>query len=114
MIDTVHELQRQRPGGQPVLILGADQASALPSWERVDELLAIVEICIVTRGEEDPSNVAKMLENRDCTVTVCRMPAVDVSSSHLRDLLSQTGSAAVQELVPAGVRELLDPFYSSL
>ncbi len=39
-LDTLRELQHERPGAQLVLIMGADQAASLPQWHGWQEILA--------------------------------------------------------------------------
>ena len=45
-LDTLRELQQEQPGAQLVLIMGADQATALPTWHGWQDILrtAIVSV----------------------------------------------------------------------
>lgn len=49
-LDTLHELQREQPGAQLVLIMGADQASALPTWHGWQDILGIAIVSVAYRA----------------------------------------------------------------
>ena len=49
-LDTLHELQREQPGAQLVLIMGADQASALPTWHGWQAILGIAIVSVAYRA----------------------------------------------------------------
>lgn len=84
-IDTVESLQRQLPADtRLVLIIGEDNWAQLPAWHRARELLERVELLIVHRSAAargDPAWAAKY------QASFVPMPAVDLSSSALRDAL---------------------------
>ncbi len=48
-VDTLRELQAEHPGAQLFLILGEDQAHALPKWHEWREILKLAIICVATR-----------------------------------------------------------------
>ena len=50
-IDTLTELQAQYPQAQLYLIMGEDQAKALASWHRAEELGRAAIICVASRSE---------------------------------------------------------------
>ncbi len=49
-LDTLRELRREFPEAQPVLILGADQGAALPSWHGWQDILAVAVVAIAHRA----------------------------------------------------------------
>ena len=57
-IDTLRELQAERPDAQLVLLLGTDQVRALPSWHGWQEILSITVVLVAERigpgGGTDP------------------------------------------------------------
>ncbi len=59
-LDTLRELAIEQPGVQLVLILGADQARALPSWHGWHEILKIAIISIADRAH--PSGVSGLFD----------------------------------------------------
>jgi nicotinate-nucleotide adenylyltransferase len=92
-IDTVDELARSMPDVRPFVIVGADVASELGTWQRVDDLRRAVTLVVVDRGGvgsgEDPAG---------WQVERLRIPALDISSSQLRQRLAQGRS--VDFLIP--------------
>ncbi len=48
-IDTLHELKTERPGIELFLLLGGDQARALPTWRAFEEVAQYATICIAER-----------------------------------------------------------------
>ena len=55
-LDTLRELKREFPDAQPVLIMGSDQAAALPTWHGWQEILAIAIVSIAERLESGRSD----------------------------------------------------------
>ena len=92
-VDTVREIGVSDPGAEVFLIVGADVAAEIGSWERVDELADLVKLVIVDRpsalAAEDPSGF---------DVLRVRSPSLDVSSSNLRRRLRE--GRPVRFLVP--------------
>ncbi len=100
-IDTVDELHDKAvaPGEAPpvlFVVVGADLATTLPTWERADELATRVTVAVVSRPP-----MAHPAVPAGWTWVPVEGPAVDVSSSQVRTLLSQ--GADVDGLVPAAV-----------
>jgi len=88
-IDTVEELMVTARGshGDPpdlYLIVGADLVPDLPTWERVDQLRALVTLTIVLR----PPRTA-IAAPAGWRSVVVQGPGFDVSSSEVRDRLEQ-------------------------
>lgn len=79
-IDTVLEVKNQYPGSEIHLIVGADAAVGLDSWERAEKLSEMVTLVIVNRPGTciDPSKVSKW---RTLFVDV---PSIDISSTDIR------------------------------
>lgn len=50
-LDTLREIQREHPEAQLVLLMGSDQANALPTWHRWHEILAMAIVCVAERLE---------------------------------------------------------------
>lgn len=100
-IDTVEELGVSARGahGDPpdlFLIVGADLVPDLATWERVDQLRALVTLTIVLR----PPRTA-IAAPAGWRSVVVQGPGFDVSSSEVRDRLEQGRPA--EGLVPDGV-----------
>jgi nicotinate-nucleotide adenylyltransferase len=95
-IDTLRELTLQWPDAQWYLIMGEDQARALPSWREHLEILQLAIICVAERtGLTDhkvPFIAPKTQETRFLRL---QMPAMPVSATEIRIRV-----AARQDVVP--------------
>jgi nicotinate-nucleotide adenylyltransferase len=79
-VDTVLEIRKQFPADELFLIIGADVASELETWERADDLADLVTLVIVNRpGSVRPSNLGERWNYLEVEV-----PALDISSTDLR------------------------------
>lgn len=93
--DTLAALRDERPDDELVFLLGADAASRLPTWHRIDEALALARFVAVTRpGYEVPDLPAD--------VDLLEVPPLDVSSTQLRALAGRGRS--LRYLTPEPVR----------
>lgn len=81
-----------------VLILGTDAALALPTWQRGEELVELVDIAVAPRPGVAISDVEVALGK---PVTQLNMDPIEISSSQIRELAA-TG-AEFHHLVPEGV-----------
>ena len=78
-IDTVLEIRKQFPNDELFLIIGADVASELDTWERADDLADLVTLVIVNRpGSVRPSNLGERWNYLEVEV-----PSLDISSTDL-------------------------------
>lgn len=100
-VDTLHTLRERRPGTEWFVVLGADAAAGLPSWERTEELADLATFVLVDR----PGLPAPAPPDGWPFVHVS-VPRIDVSSSELRARV-QTGRP-LDVLVPAPVIACID------
>ena len=91
--DTVRELLAATPSARPYVIVGADVAGELDTWQRVDELRRAVTLVIVDRG-----GVGSADDPPGWRVERLRIPALAISSSELRRRLAEGRS--VDFLIP--------------
>ena len=78
--DTLAELGRRHPAAALFLVLGADAATGLPTWERVDEVRSLASLVVVDRPGGPPPVVP---DGWDWTHV--EVPRLEVSSTDLRD-----------------------------
>jgi nicotinate-nucleotide adenylyltransferase len=98
---TVDTLATFDPSDHIVLILGADAARGLKSWERADEVLARVEVAVLPRPGVEPNEVERAIG----VPTWLDMPALPVSGTMIRQrFLAGTG---IRFLVTEGVYEYM-------
>ncbi len=95
-VDTLRELKAQHEGSDLFLIIGEDQASALPTWHAWEDLLRLAIICVAEREDimgSQPRFVApKAHESRFRRLP---MPAMPISATDIRARI-----AAHQSVVP--------------
>ncbi len=68
-VDTLRELHLENPDAELVLLIGGDQARALPTWHRWKEILQFATICVADRADQtraggtfDPQNQANAVK----------------------------------------------------
>ena len=110
-LDTLRELQAERPDAQLVLIMGADQARALPSWNGWQVILSIAIISVAHRAIQtgvtarfDPQSLPGLppgarFENLE-------LPAMDTSATDIRLRIARGEDVAA--LVPPAVARYID------
>lgn len=98
--DTVAELARREPGAELFLVVGSDVVPELPTWERVEEVMAGVTLVVVDRAGAEPAQPPPPW--RSCLVPV---PALEVSSSDLRARVA-VGRPIDALVPPAAAREI--------
>lgn len=79
-IDTVTQIKSMYPNDELFLIIGADVAADLDSWEMVEDIAKLVTLIIVNRpGSTRPQNLREIWNYLEVEV-----PALDISSTDLR------------------------------
>jgi nicotinate-nucleotide adenylyltransferase len=104
-------LQKEQPGAQLVLIMGADQASALPSWHGWQAILGIAIVSVAYRALStggiarfDPN----MLPNlpAGARFEALELPAMDTSATEIRRRAAL--GVDISSLVPPTVARYID------
>jgi nicotinate-nucleotide adenylyltransferase len=78
-VDTLRELGERDPGGERFLVLGADAAGGLASWERAHELPTLATLVLVDRP-----GIACPPPPAGWSFVRVEIPRVEVSSTDLR------------------------------
>jgi nicotinate-nucleotide adenylyltransferase len=102
--DTLRALADRSPGDELVLILGGDQAAALPTWHEPDAVMELATVAVAERGEADGRRVEEALAGRG-QIAVFDMPRVDVSSTMIRERAGR--GQAIRYLVPDKVANFI-------
>jgi nicotinate-nucleotide adenylyltransferase len=102
-VDTLRELREQAPDDELVLILGGDQAAALPKWREPEEVLSLASVAVVERtGWHREAVAVKIASVRGARhVRFFDMPRIDVSSSLVRHRAAR--GEPIRYLVPERV-----------
>ncbi|HKX94028.1 MAG TPA: nicotinate (nicotinamide) nucleotide adenylyltransferase [Methylibium sp.] len=107
-LDTVRELEAERPGAELFLLIGEDQYQRLPTWHGWRELPTRVTLAVAGRGAQRPPPAAL----GEVAHRMLRLPMVpmDVSATAIRSHLAAGGEAAdlVPSLMPTEVARYID------
>ncbi|MDR2851953.1 MAG: nicotinate (nicotinamide) nucleotide adenylyltransferase [Burkholderiaceae bacterium] len=110
-LETLLELQAESPRAELVLVLGADQALALPGWHRWLDILALAVVAVAQRaGSTQAFDLARLpglpqgMRTRFVSIT---LPPMDISATEIR----RRAAAAGQDLrawVPPAVARYIE------
>lgn len=102
--DTLAELRAGDPDAEVFLVVGADVAALVHTWERPDEVRRLATLVVVGRPGA-ASNAIETLSGQGWRVEEVAIPALEVSSTDLRARLAE--GRPIDFLVPdAAIREL--------
>jgi nicotinate-nucleotide adenylyltransferase len=94
--DTLEELAREHPDTDFFLIVGADTAARIHTWNRPERVRALSTLVVVNRDDRTISHDGAL---------VVSMPAVDVSSTEIRSRVA-SGESVDHLTTPAVVRAI--------
>jgi nicotinate-nucleotide adenylyltransferase len=103
-VETARELAKEFPEAMRVWVLGADQLARLDRWKDIAELCSLVEFAVLSRdgiSTVPPPAIAALIR-----LTVLKAPAVQVSSTALREALRRGDSP--RNGLPLGVARHID------
>ena len=124
-IDTITAFQKKlAPGTRCFLIMGSDAFWDIPTWKATHEILQATPLIVMLRGEKaDIPAFTRFIEEHVAkgytfeekgtlfshpelnTIHICSVPAIDISSTLIRDRIQRGQS--IKELVPAPVERLI-------
>ena len=88
-VDTLRELKAQWPDAELFLVVGEDQAHALPSWHEWQEIVRLAIICVAERenttGSKPGFIAPRALESRSRRL---HLPAMPISATDIRARIS--------------------------
>jgi nicotinate-nucleotide adenylyltransferase len=101
-IDTIRDIEQQRPGAELFFITGADALGQILSWKDAEETLRRARFIGVTRPGYELSDAHLPIDS----VTLLDVPAMAISSSDCRDRVA--AGRPVWYLVPDGVVQYIN------
>jgi len=108
-VETLRELNKNYPEHRIIMVVGTDMFLTLRSWKNAEEIFSLCDICVYARGKLD-SETQKYAEKLEVDFGVktsfLKGRRFDVSSSEIRELLSQEKS--VSRLLPKRVNDIID------
>ena len=100
-LHTVQHLKRQCPDQEFALIIGEDNLQVFDQWFGYEELLDMLEVYVYPRRNKSGDTGSSFATHPK--VTLLEMPLLDISGTHIRDLVQQ--GEAILGLVPDKVVE---------
>lgn len=87
MADTLRLIAERSPGDELVLILGADQAAALPDWHEPETVLELAAVAVASREGMEREAVLRRVEPLAGheRIQFFDMPRLDISSTMVRE-----------------------------
>jgi nicotinate-nucleotide adenylyltransferase len=106
-VDTLRELREREPDDELFLILGGDQALALPTWREPEEVLALATLAVFERGSSNRHAIGiKVARLRGAErVRFLDMPRIEISSTLVRRRAA--AGKPIRYLVPDKVANLI-------
>lgn len=114
-VDTLEGIRDHEPDTEISLIIGADQLLAFGTWRDPERITAVARLAVVARGAADLDALADAGEHiAPGRVDLVAMPAVDISSTMIRDRV-RSGDP-YSHLVPRPVADIIaaERLYRSL
>jgi nicotinate-nucleotide adenylyltransferase len=90
-LDTLRLLKKQFPSAELFYIIGEDTLLDLPNWHQPDEVFALCHFLVSRRLSDNAAAhpLLRELEARGARFTFLSLPPLDISSTNLRQSLSQ-------------------------
>jgi nicotinate-nucleotide adenylyltransferase len=106
-VDTLRELRERGPDDELFLILGGDQAAALPSWHEPADVMALATIAVFERATTSFNSIGITLARLPGSdkLRFLQMPRVDISSTMVRR--RATAGRPIRYLVPDKVAHFI-------
>jgi nicotinate-nucleotide adenylyltransferase len=105
--DTLRQLREREPEAELFLILGGDQALALPHWHEPEQVLELATLAVFERGSSTQNaiqiTIGRMVGAE--RVRFLEMPRIDISSTMVRRRAA--GGKAIRYLVPDKVANFI-------
>jgi nicotinate-nucleotide adenylyltransferase len=102
-VETLRLFHEENPKAELFLLVGMDNFTEFHTWRDPDDILEMATLVVMTRPGSD---AVHGLPEEGSRVLLCRVPAVEVSSSMIRSRLQEGKS--IQYLVPDDVRRYID------
>jgi nicotinate-nucleotide adenylyltransferase len=98
--DTLRELREKAPGDEIFLILGGDQAAALPDWHEPETVLSLATVAVVERSNWSRNAIGIKIGRLPGAerIRYLDMPIIQISSSAIRRRVGE--GKPIRYLVP--------------
>jgi nicotinate-nucleotide adenylyltransferase len=107
-VDTLRELREQTPDDELFVILGGDQAAALPEWHEPEQVMSLAQVAVVERTTWSRNAIwikVGRLKGAE-RIRYLDMPIIQVSSSSVRRRVAE--ERPIRYLVPDKVAAYIE------
>ena len=106
-VDTVRQIHDELPDAEVFFLIGADALTDVATWKEPQEIFRMATPLVVYRaGQPSPDlNRLKLLCTSHTQPQLIDMPAIDVSSSEIRQRIA--AGEPIDKLVPGAVSEFI-------
>jgi nicotinate-nucleotide adenylyltransferase len=101
-VDTLRQLQRERPDARLFLLIGMDNLPEFPTWRSPERILELATVVVMTRPGFAANDVPPDLKGR---VRMCPVPTIGIASSDIRARVKEGKS--IRYLVADSVRDYI-------
>ena len=106
-VDTLEEVAGRFAGAELFLLLGADAALGLESWQTPQRILELATVVVAPRPGIDPAEVERVCASLGVPerVVAIEMPRIDITSTLIRERVER--GEPFRHLVPQRVAEMI-------
>jgi nicotinate-nucleotide adenylyltransferase len=101
-IDTLNQVKKLHPSKELYLLVGIDNAEIFSKWHRVDEILDMCKVVVLSRMMNDEFVLNPALLEK---ITILDSPIIEISSTEIREMVAEENS--IRYLVQESVREYI-------
>src|SRR4029077_1444939 len=98
-INTVEQIKKQFAPKELYLIVGIDNVEIFSQWHRIDEILDLCKVVVLSRMISDDYVLTPTLLEK---ITILDSPIIEISSTEIREMTAD--GVSTRYLVPDAVR----------
>ena len=105
-VETLEQIQKDRPDDELFLLMGADSVTDFPTWREPGRIAELATLVVVNRGREAPKPLpVDLVRPGGRGVLEVTMPGIDLSASDIRNRVAEGKS--LRFLVPRPVEHYI-------
>ncbi|MDB5389712.1 MAG: nadD [Planctomycetaceae bacterium] len=108
-VETLRDFQREHPGDELFLLMGADSLNEFLLWKDPREIATLSSLIVVNRGRVSPPNLGPLVPHLGAAavdrIRCISMPGIDLSATELRERARQGQS--LRYLTPRAVERFI-------
>ncbi|MBU1357051.1 MAG: nicotinate-nucleotide adenylyltransferase [Candidatus Edwardsbacteria bacterium] len=101
-VESLRKIKKLFPSSELYLLIGLDQALALSTWRKPEEILKICKVVVMARPGYRTADVENKWKKK---IVFLPVPLIEISASNIRERTFR--GASIEYLVPARVRQYI-------